>query len=136
MKRKLELSVGAVVILAMVASVTITRVAAQEMIDAKSLIGEWVGPWRHTHGGGPKQAKGGQYSLAITSVAGNRVSGAWSLTGSGGKEQEGKFKGTLTGNKLTFGKRSQVELTVSGNQMQGTRRLGQGEVIAIELMKK
>ena len=113
-----------------VASVVVSPVAAQDAFDPKSLIGTWEGKWKDLATAGPNYGASGQYALTITAV-GDKVTGRyfWSMKG---RDSEGPFTGTLQGNKLTFGP---AEFTVSGKQMEGTRR-GDQSRWAIELMKK
>jgi len=96
----------------------VSPIAAQEVVDPKSLIGKWEGRWRELATAGPAYGSSGQFSLHITGASEKGVVGTYSSIGRG-ETTEGPFKGALQGNKLTFGR---TELTIYGNKMEGTFR--------------
>jgi hypothetical protein len=123
---------SALLFIATVAAFTVVAWAAwaQAPLDPQSLIGVWSGTWIN------KNVRGynGQYQLTIEQVKGDKVNGKVVI--SGRETAQFKIGGTLSGNRLTFGKQNPTELLIEGNQMKGT---SQGSVHAnpheISLMK-
>jgi hypothetical protein len=93
----------------------VANVCAQPSVDAKSLVGEWVGDVL-----GPVNAS---YTLTITKADGNRVEGKARAVGPRGGGTQYDIFGTVEGNVLkyhTADKDLQVELVVDGDRMNGT----------------
>jgi hypothetical protein len=103
---------------------------SQAPLDPQSLVGDWSGSWMNKK----LQGANGQYHLRIDEVKGNKVFGQ--VTIAGREKAEFKIRGTLEGNRLTFGTQNPTELLIEGNQMKGS---AQGAVRAnpmdITLMK-
>jgi len=108
-------------------------VLAQSSVDPQALIGEWNGRWTQVAGGtGGRGGTQGPYTLVITKVEGDRVSGTLDTQGF-----SGNIMATLSGNQLSFGNdRVHTQLTVDGNQMRGTRSGGGVPTRDIQLTKK
>ena len=91
-------------------------------VDPQALIGQWAGSWTGAH----VVSDNGRYQITIERVQGQKVLGKGEFVGR--RIIEFKVNGTLSGNRLTYGK---TELTVNGNQMIGT-----GPDIKITLTKE
>ena len=91
-------------------------------VDPQALIGQWSGSWIGAH----YASDNGRYYLTIERVQGEKVFGKGEFVGK--RTIEFKVNGTLSGNRLTYGR---VELTIDGNQMTGT-----GPDIKIALTKE
>lgn len=64
---------------------------------------------------------GGDYTVTVTKVEGNKANGRVGKLGGQGGRVAYDFVGTLEGDKLTYGNSfSSTELTLSGNQLRGT----------------
>jgi hypothetical protein len=104
-------------------------------VDPQSIVGEWTGTWTAgavSGGAGPRGGSRGPYSLTIARVEGNVVRGTVESQGA-----TANFRGTLSGNQLTFGnERVQTELTIEGDSMRGTRVFTGTRPAAIELTKR
>jgi len=84
-------------------------------VAPQSLVGEWVGSWQGKH----TTKWRGQWNMTIVKVEGRRVFGHVLIDGrQRGERREFDFVGSLEGNRLSWGKHS--ELTVSGDEMRGT----------------
>ena len=80
-------------------------------VDPQALIGQWSGSWILVNDVNTT----GKYYLTIERVEGAKVFGQGEF--SGRRTIPFKVNGTLSGNRLTYGK---AELTIHGNQMTGT----------------
>ena len=86
---------------------------AQMAVDPQSLAGEWVGTWQDK---APPGASGAYY-LTIEKVDGNKVTGKGEVLGR--PSYKFPFVGVLSGNRLTFGRDTVVDLTIDGDRMEG-----------------
>jgi hypothetical protein len=95
--------------------------AAQSPFDSQTLVGEWVGKWTLSVGGGGRAGgREGPYVLTIKRVEGEHVFARVEFQG-----QSRDIRATLSGNRLAFGNEQfQTALTVEGDQMRGTRQGG------------
>ncbi len=87
----------------------------QAPLDPQSLVGEWRGSWKASHG----HAKG-DYSLIIERIDGQQVYGRVKMPES--KKAEFRLVGRLEGNRLTFGEKGATELFIDGRRMSGASR--------------
>lgn len=88
----------------------------QTALEPQSLVGEWRGSWTDKHGAKVT----GQYYLTIRKVKGSKVHGTAEFFGHRKNKTSVKFVGTLSGNRLTFGRSTTTELVIDGNQMRGS----------------
>jgi hypothetical protein len=89
-------------------------------VDPQALVGQWSGTWT-----GKVPSENGRYYLTIERVQDGKVFGKGEFVAR--KTTEFKVVGTLSGNRLTFGR---TDLTVNGNQMTGT-----GPEVKLDLTK-
>jgi hypothetical protein len=101
--------------LLIVAAVAPSAWSQAPSVDPQSLIGQWSGSWTGTHGGAGRGSGSGKYYLTIERVQGEKVFGK--IENSGRRGTVTNITGTLSGNRLTYGK---TELTIDGDNMQGT----------------
>jgi hypothetical protein len=87
---------------------------SQTPLDPQSLVGVWSGAWTNRN----LAHITGQYHLTIERVDGSKVYGQVEIFGR--ETAQFKIVGTLSGNRLTFGKQNPTELLIEGNQMKGT----------------
>ena len=114
MRGSMVAQVGILLIGALVTFATLTTTGwPQTPVDPRSLIGEWGGSWVEKREG----KVNGQYYLWIERVEGNKVYGRGEASGLRGGEF--RFAGTLSGDRLTFGRDPLVELLIEGNRMRG-----------------
>ena len=108
----------AVVLLTAVAGLVLPA-PAQAPVDPQSLVGEWSGEWQWRSN---RQNKG-PYLLTIERVDGATVFGQGQFRGR--NNSEFKFRGTLEGNHLTFGRDVHTDLVIDGKSMSGSRSGGE-----------
>jgi hypothetical protein len=95
-------------------AISAPKVSAQASLDPQSLIGEWNRSWVDK-----RQGKNtGPYSITIERIDGTEVYGSGELWTP--RSFPFKFKGTLEGDRLTFGRDTKTELTINGKQMTGS----------------
>lgn len=105
-------------IVASMAGLALSAPAAwsQAPVDAPSLIGAWAGTWTEKH----TARATGRYYLWIETVEGSKVGGRGEVVGR--RNTEFRFRGTLEGNRLTFGRDPVTELLIDGGEMRGGSR--------------
>lgn len=99
--------------------------------DPQSLVGQWVGTWTETGARGLS----GSYHMTIEKVEGNQVRGNAEMAGRRVPVPPFRVSGTLSGNRLTYGRRVKTELTIEGNRMTGGTS-GANDDVRIELTRK
>lgn len=119
LRRALSFVVVAVIIIATVAPQAWPQTPA---LDPQTLVGQWTGSWAEAS----RPGANGRYHLRIERVQGDKVFGKGELVTK--TTNEFKFAGTLSGNRLTFGR---TELTVDDNRMSGTSAVGPGLTITL-----
>jgi len=99
----------------LVAGMALPELQAQA-VDPHPLVGKWEGTWlimSHPN-------YGGDYSMTVTKVEGDKAYGRYEKLGGKDGRVAADFVGTVAGDKLTYGNSfSSTELTVSGNQLRG-----------------
>jgi len=102
--------------LTLVAAPAVSDIWAQA-VGPHPIVGTWEGTWKiisHPN-------YGGDYSVTITKVEGNKANGRVEKLGGQGGRVAYDFVGTLEGDRLTYGNSlSSTELILSGNQLRGT----------------